>query len=101
MRQAEVTVYLSHACHYCSMAQRLLDTKGVEFAAIVVDGDAGLWEVMEERSGRSTVPQIFIDGRPIGGYTDMLALDRKGTLDGLLFPDKHTSPRPVKETPHE
>lgn len=86
MVQAEVTVYLSPSCYYCTMAQRLLTSKGVTFTPIVVDGDAALWEAMEARSGRSTIPQVFIDGRAVGGYTDLLALDRQGLLDELLFP---------------
>lgn len=86
MAQADVTVYLSRACFYCTMAQRLLGAKGVRIDTIEVDGDAGLWDEMEERSDRSTVPQVFIDDRPVGGYTDLLALDREGRLDALLFP---------------
>lgn len=100
MVQADVTVYLSRACFYCTMAQRLLNTKGVRFTPIVVDGDTRLWEEMEERSGRSTVPQVFIDGRPVGGYTDLLALDREGVLDDLLFPAPWPD-TPMKEIPHE
>ncbi|MEW5769939.1 MAG: glutaredoxin 3 [Pseudomonadota bacterium] len=100
MAQADVTVYLSRACFYCTMAQRLLNTKGVKFEPIVVDGDADLWQEMEERSGRSTVPQVFIDGRPVGGYTDLLALDREGVLDDLLFPARWPD-TPMKEIPHE
>ncbi|MEW6445772.1 MAG: glutaredoxin 3 [Pseudomonadota bacterium] len=88
MPQADVTVYLSRACFYCTMAQRLLHTKGVSYAPIVVDGDDALWDEMEARSGRSTVPQVFIDQRPVGGYTDLLALDKAGKLDALLFPVK-------------
>ena len=90
MTQADVTVYLSRACFYCTMALRLLNTKGVHYTSIVVDGDEYLWDEMEARSGRSTVPQVFIDARPIGGYTDMLALDREGVLDDLLFPGTNT-----------
>ncbi|HET20486.1 MAG TPA: glutaredoxin 3 [Chromatiales bacterium] len=100
MAQADVTVYLSRACFYCTMAQRLLNTKGVRFESIVVDGNADLWDEMEERSGRSTVPQIFIQGHPVGGYTDLLALDRKGELDDLLFPARWPD-TPVKEFSHE
>lgn len=100
MAQADVTVYLSRACFYCTMAQRLLNAKGVKFTPIVVDGDADLWDEMEERSGRSTVPQVFIDGRPVGGYTDLLALDREGVLDDLLFPAPWPD-TPMKENPNE
>ncbi len=95
MAQAEVTVYLSRACFYCTMAQRLLHTKGISYTSIVVDGDDALWDEMETRSGRSTVPQVFIDRRPVGGYTDLLALDRTSQLDALLFP------APLKDALHE
>lgn len=85
MKQAEVTVYLSQSCFYCIRAQRLLDGKGVRYTPIVVDGQAELWDEMEARSGRNTVPQIFIGQRAIGGFTDLRALDQSGQLDALLY----------------
>ncbi len=85
MKQAEVTVYLSQSCFYCIRAQRLLDSKGVRYTPIVVDGQAALRDEMEARSGRSTVPQIFIGQRAIGGFTDLRALDQSGQLDALLY----------------
>ncbi|MDM7322031.1 MAG: glutaredoxin 3 [Gammaproteobacteria bacterium] len=101
MAQANVTVYLSRTCFYCTMVQRLLNTKGIKFQSIVVDGHADLWQEMKERSGGgSTVPQVFIDGRPVGGYTDLLALDREGMLDDLLFPTRCPD-TPMKEISHE
>ena len=86
MRQAEVVVYLSRSCFYCIRAKHLLERKGVQYTSIAVDGDPALWDDMEARSGRSTVPQIFIDNRPIGGFSDMNTLERDGQLDALLFP---------------
>lgn len=86
MAQADVTVYLSRACFCCTMAQPRLNTRGVRFESIVVDVHADLWNEMEERSGRTTVPQIFIQGRPVGGNTDLPALDHKGELDDHPFP---------------
>jgi glutaredoxin 3 len=62
----------------------LLKKKGVDFEDILVSRDAGKRREMEELSGGHTVPQIFIDGQPIGGYDDMYALDQDGRLDELL-----------------
>ena len=86
MRQADVVVYLSRSCFYCIRAKHLLHSKGVSYQSIIVDGDPALWDEMETRSGRSTVPQIFIDNRPIGGFSDMNTLERDGQLDALLYP---------------
>ena len=80
-----VEIYTSEWCPYCYRAKHLLQKKGVTFEEIVVDGDPELRMKMAERAGgRSTVPQIFIDGRPIGGCDDLYALDGKGRLDPLL-----------------
>jgi glutaredoxin 3 len=62
----------------------MLRAKGVEFEQIDVDGDAKMRRWLVEATGRTTVPQIFIDGEPIGGYTDMRALDERGVLDDML-----------------
>ena len=86
MRQAEVVVYLSRSCFYCIRAKHLLERKGVQYTSIAVDGDPALWDDMEARSGRSTVPQIFIDKQAVGGFSDIALLERKGQLDALLFP---------------
>ena len=82
---AEVTGYSSAYCGYCGAAKRLLSEKGVPFTEIDVTHDAALraWMV-EDSGGRRTVPQIFIDREPIGGYTDLAELDRSGRLDALL-----------------
>jgi glutaredoxin 3 len=72
---------------YCMQATRLLDSKGVEYHRIEVDRNYELRREMELRTGARTVPQILIDGHPIGGYDVLSALDRSGELDGLLFAD--------------
>ena len=77
-----VVMYATRFCPYCMMARRLLKKKGVEFEEIHASGD--LWDEMEERSGRNTVPQIFIDDVSVGGYDDIAELDLKGELDTLL-----------------
>jgi glutaredoxin 3 len=80
-----VIVYSQPFCGYCTAAKRLLNKKGAAFTEIDVMFEAGRREEMVARSGgRRTVPQIFIDGRHIGGYDDLSALDRAGDLDRLL-----------------
>ena len=81
---SEVQVYCSNFCIYCTMAFQLLDRKGVEYQKIIVDRDPALRAEMEQRSRRTSVPQIFIGDAHIGGCDDMMALDREGRLDPLL-----------------
>lgn len=80
----EIVMYSSPFCGYCSAAKRLLDGKNVEYTEIDVLFDAGKREEMRARSGRNTVPQIFIGETHVGGYDDLSALDRTGELDPLL-----------------
>lgn len=81
----KVTMYCTGACPYCTMAERLLLTKGVgEIDKIRVDLDPPRREEMMEKTGRRTVPQIYIDDYHVGGYDDLSALDRAGKLEGLL-----------------
>lgn len=82
---AKVEIYLTPWCPYCRMAVRLLEKKGVEFEEYRVDLNPSLREEMMERaSGSHTVPQIFIDGKHIGGCDDMTELDMDDELDPLL-----------------
>ena len=81
---AHVKIYTRRWCGYCTAAERMLTQKGVEFEQIDASGDPALRKWLLEATGRSTVPQIFIDGKPIGGYDDMRALDRAGELDKML-----------------
>lgn len=85
---AKVVMYATRFCPYCMRARNLLKKKDIEFDEINVGGDAGLWQEMESLSGRNTVPQIFINEQPIGGYDDMALLDRQGELDTLLNTEK-------------
>lgn len=81
----DVTIYRTTHCPYCHLAAQLLARKGVPRPHIIaVDGDASLRDEMVRRSGRRTVPQIFIGAVHVGGYDDLAALDRAGKLDGLL-----------------
>ena len=71
----EVTVYSTKTCPYCRQAERFLTARGVAFRIIdVTDDDAMRDRLVEMSEGRRTVPQIFIDGKAIGGYTDLVAL---------------------------
>ncbi|MCB1589191.1 MAG: glutaredoxin 3 [Xanthomonadales bacterium] len=80
----KIEIYTSALCGYCSAAKRLLERKGANFQEIRVDQEAGKRDEMVQRSGRMTVPQIFIGETHVGGYDDMAALDRAGGLDPLL-----------------
>lgn len=79
-----VTIYTGALCGYCAMAKRLLQDKGVDYQEIPVDMDVVRRAEMEQRSGRRTVPQVFIGEQHIGGYDDLAALERAGKLDALL-----------------
>ena len=82
---ADVTIYTTMFCPYCSRAKKLLSTKGVDFREIAVDIDAAKRaEMMARASGGQTVPQIFINDRHIGGCDELADLDRAGELDQLL-----------------
>lgn len=81
---ARVEIYTTRYCPYCIAAKNLLDAKGVEYEEKPVDGDHARRVWLREVSGQRTVPQIFIDGKPYGGYSDIAALDRAGKLDPLL-----------------
>jgi glutaredoxin 3 len=84
MADARVLVYSTPFCGYCAAAKRLLKEKGAEFTEIDVMFDSARRDEMMQRSGRRTVPQIFIDGCHIGGFDDLSALDETGELDRLL-----------------
>jgi len=83
--QEEVEIYTTAWCGYCRRAKALLDRKGVPYREIRVDRDAAKRAEMVARAGgRTTVPQIFIDGRPVGGSDELHALESSGELDRLL-----------------
>ncbi|MDC7683146.1 glutaredoxin 3 [Asticcacaulis sp. BYS171W] len=81
---ANIEIYTKPYCPYCERAKSLFDRKGVEFKEIIASNDPALRKEMNERSGRSTYPQIFIDGLHVGGCDDLMALDSRGGLDPLL-----------------
>ena len=81
---AKIIIYTTNYCPYCFGAKALLRSKGVEFEEIDVTEDPGRRIEMERLSRRRTVPQIFIDGEPLGGFDDIRRLDSAGELDRLL-----------------
>lgn len=84
-----VTMYATGYCPYCSMAERLLQSKGVEIDKIRVDLEPQRRVEMMTRSQRRTVPQIYVGDVHVGGYDDLSALDRAGQLDALLADDSN------------
>lgn len=82
---ASVTMYATGLCPYCIQAERLLASKGVtQITKIRIDVEPGKREEMMTRTGRRTVPQIYIGGHHVGGYDDLAALERAGKLAKLL-----------------
>ncbi|WP_034302899.1 glutaredoxin 3 [Herbaspirillum sp. RV1423] len=82
---ARVVMYSTAVCPYCMMAERLLKSKGIEdIEKIRVDLDPQQREIMTQKTGRRTVPQIYIGDTHVGGFDDLSALDRAGELDPLL-----------------
>mgnify|MGYP003440288569 FL=1 len=76
-------MYSTTWCGYCIRAKALLERRGLEYEEIVMDDDPAFRQKLLELTGRWTVPQIFIDEVPIGGYTELWCLDRDGRLDEL------------------
>ena len=80
-----VEIYTKASCGFCVRAKRMLDMKKIEYREIAVDrGGAPREEMLQRTNGRSTVPQIFIGGRHIGGCDDLMSLEYDGKLDALL-----------------
>ncbi|RBA24963.1 glutaredoxin 3 [Herminiimonas fonticola] len=82
---AHVTMYSTGVCPYCTMAERLLTAKGIaSIEKIRVDLDPAQRAAMMEKTGRRTVPQIYVGDTHVGGFDDLNALERAGKLDALL-----------------
>lgn len=81
---AKVEIYTTTYCPYCHAAKRLLRSKNVPFEELDVTDDDARRSWLVEKTGRRTVPQIFIDGTPVGGFDDLSALDKAGRLDRIL-----------------
>lgn len=81
---SEIIIYSTEICPYCVRAKQLLDRKGVKYTEIRIDTQPELRDEMIRKSGRRTVPQIFINDKSIGGCDDLYALDYSGDLDKML-----------------
>lgn len=81
---ARVLIYSTRLCPYCRMAERLLDKKGVQAEKVMVDENPARRDEMVRRTGRTSVPQIFIGDAHVGGYQELAGLERTGRLDELL-----------------
>ena len=77
-------MYTTRWCGYCVRAKTLLDSRGLRYEEISLDDDPAFRQTVLQATGGWTVPQILIDGRPIGGYTELWSLDQEGCLDELL-----------------
>jgi glutaredoxin 3 len=77
-------MYTTRWCGYCVRAKTLLNGKGLEYEEILMDDDPNFRQTLHDLTGGWTVPQILVDGKPIGGYTELWRLDRDGALDALL-----------------
>lgn len=85
MPTPEITIYATDWCGYCHRAKALLRSKGIEdWTEIDVEALPGSWGELAERTGGTSVPQIYIGDRRIGGYDDLAVLNRSGALDRLL-----------------
>jgi glutaredoxin 3 len=78
-----IRMYSTTWCGYCIRAKTLLEERGLPYEEILVDDDLAFRQKLLDLTGRCTVPQIFIDGEPIGGYTELWQLDREGRLKEL------------------
>jgi len=81
---AKVRIYSKKNCSPCVRAKALLERKGIPYEEIDAEGNDELRVWLAEASGQKTIPQIFVDGRPLGGFSDIDALDKQGKLDPLL-----------------
>ena len=81
-----VEIYSKNSCPYCHRAKALLTNKAIEFKEYEISTDAALQQQMQERSGRRTVPQVFINNKHIGGSDELSAANASGLLDELLGP---------------
>jgi len=80
----KIVIYTKNYCPYCDRAKNLLKAKKASYEEINVELKEGFYEELKKKTGMMTVPQIFINDKLIGGYTDLAALDQKGQLDPLL-----------------
>lgn len=87
----KIVIYATATCPFCRDAKKLLDRKKLKYNEIAVDKDPAQLAEMIKLSGRRSVPQIFINDKPIGGFSELSALDRSGKLDSLLAKNESNS----------
>jgi glutaredoxin 3 len=81
---SRIRIYSTRWCGYCVRAKALLDAKGIEYEEVLLDDDPAFRRNLFDLTGGWTVPQILIDGKPIGGFTELWRLDKSGALDQRL-----------------
>ena len=81
---ARIQVYSTRWCGYCVRAKTLLESKGIDYEEVSLDDEPAFRQKLFDLTGGWTVPQVLIDGKPIGGYTELWRLDRAGGLDDEL-----------------
>ena len=84
VKNNQIIIYSTLICPYCNAAKQLLKSKDLDYLEIRVDQDRQQRQVMMEKSGRTSVPQIFINNQHVGGFDDLYALNRSGKLDSIL-----------------
>ena len=94
---ASVVVYTTTYCPYCDRAKSLLSRKGVAYREVGVDERSDLRSWLVAATNQRTVPQVFVNGQPLGGFTDIAALDRQGRLDPLLAREPSPSDSPTRD----
>jgi glutaredoxin 3 len=81
---SRIRIYSTRWCGYCVRAKALLDAKGIEYEEVMLDDDPAFRRNLFDLTGGWTVPQVLIDGKPIGGFTELWRLDKSGALDERL-----------------
>jgi glutaredoxin 3 len=81
---ARIRIYTTRWCGYCTRAKALLDARGLAYDEVPLDHEIGFRQLLLDLTGGWTVPQILVDDRPVGGYTELWRLDRDGQLDELV-----------------
>jgi glutaredoxin 3 len=81
---AKIRIYTTQWCGFCTRAKALLDSRGLDYDEVSLDDEIGFRQMLMDLTGGWTVPQILVDDRAIGGYTELWRLERDGQLDAML-----------------
>jgi len=90
---SKIEIYIKTWCPFCAKAKKLLESKGLPYEEFDIESDSKFVTEMRERSKNHTVPQIFIDGKHIGGCDDLHEIDSTGELDNLVSQSKNDIPK--------